>query len=133
MDFIKKCLKTEIFRYLVVGGGAVGIDFISHMLMLHVLEVELSISKAIAYILGAIFSFIVNKIWTFKSDQSLSTSFVKFSALYATTFITNVAVNAFVVWIGMPVIFAFGVATATSIILNYLGQKFWVYRKVKTV
>ena len=132
-SLVNKLLKLEIFRYLVVGGGAVFIDFLSHMTMVHAFQIHISVSKAISYILGAFFAFLMNRIWTFQSDQRIHKSLVKFSILYASTFCANVVMNAFAVLIGMPVIIAFAIATATSIVLNYIGQKFWVFREVKRV
>lgn len=128
MSKFAKLFEHEILRYLVVGGGAVVIDFISYMTMVHLIHLNTSFSKGTSYVLGALFSFIINKIWTFASDKKTHEAFIRFAILYTATFLTNVAINALVLWLGAITFIGFSVATATSIVLNYIGQKYWVFK-----
>ncbi|HAS73458.1 MAG TPA: GtrA family protein [Clostridiales bacterium UBA8960] len=118
----------ELLRYGVVGVGAVVTDYLTYVMMLDYLMLDASLAKGISYILGALFAFAMNKMWTFKSDIPAHKAFGKFSMLYFSTFVTNVGINALLLWSSGSTTVAFGVATATSVILNYLGQKFWVFR-----
>lgn len=128
MSKLSKLFEHEILRYLVVGGGAVVIDFISYMTMVHLIHLNASVSKGTSYVLGALFSFAINKIWTFASDKKTHEAFIRFAVLYMSTFATNVAINAFLLWLGAATIIGFSFATATSIVLNYIGQKYWVFK-----
>lgn len=118
----------QIIRYLFVGGGAVFIDYISYFALMRFVSIQPSISKGASYILGALFAFIMNKIWTFESDEPTHKALGKFTALYLSTFLANVSINSAVLWMLGGKQIAFVLATATSIVLNYIGQKFWVFR-----
>lgn len=118
----------QIIRYLFVGGGAVFIDYISYFALMRFVAVQPSIAKGASYIMGALFAFIMNKIWTFESDEPTHKAFGKFAALYFSTFLANVSINSAILWIFGGKQIAFILATATSIVLNYIGQKFWVFR-----
>jgi len=120
--------KHELVRYFCVGGGAVFIDFITYMAMIGPLNLNQSLSKGISYVLGALFAFAINKLWTFDSNRKTHEAFLRFAVLYATTFTLNVCINAFTLWLGFIAVIGFVLATATSILLNYIGQKFWVFK-----
>lgn len=122
-------MKKQMMRYLIVGGGAVCIDYLSYFAMMRFLSTPPAYSKGISYVLGAIFAFFVNKRWTFESDVPTHKAFGKFAILYLSTFTANVAINGMVLWLMTSKNLAFFFATATSIILNYIGQKFWVFRR----
>lgn len=118
----------ELIRYCCVGFGAVVIDYLSYIFMMDLFMLNASFSKGVSYILGALFAFTLNKIWTFKTDVPTHKAFGRFSVLYLSTFTANVVINATLLWLGLWVTIAFTAATATSIVLNYVGQKFWVFR-----
>lgn len=120
----------EGLKYLSVGMGAVGIDFISYMLMT---GINPSIAKAISYILGACFSFLANKYWTFQSKHEVHREVWKFAILYFLTFTSNVGIHAALLSLGAHKLVGFTFATGFSIVVNYVGQKFWVFKGQKHV
>lgn len=128
---VRRILKHEIIRYALVGGSAVFIDFITYMIMIERLSMNQSLSKGISYILGAIFAFVANKLWTFDSRRKTHEAFLRFALLYASTFTANVLINATFLWLGFLPIIGFAFATVTSVVLNYMGQKFWVFKGEK--
>jgi len=125
---IKKLFEHELVKYVCVGGGAVLIDFIAYMIMIERLGFNHSISKGLSYIFGALFAFAINKLWTFESARKTHEAFIRFATLYATTFTANVLINALFLWLEFVPVVGFTFATATSVVLNYLGQKFWVFK-----
>ncbi len=128
---IKRLLNHEIIRYVLVGGGAVFIDFITYMIMVETLGMNQSLSKGISYILGALFAFMANKLWTFDTTRKTHEAFMRFGLLYASTFAANVFIHAIFLGLGFLPIVGFGFATITSVVLNYVGQKFWVFKGEK--
>ncbi len=72
-----------------------------------------------------------NRLWTFSARGGADRVF-RFAALYLSTLVVNVAVNAGMVWLGgtaKPALAAaFVVATGLSACLNFLGMKFLVFR-----
>ena len=129
---MKKWFELEVVRYLVSGLSAVATDFLIYMMLYFIFEVNPSISKGISYISGALLAFLINRAWTFDAGKSHHThiALIKFTVLYAFSFSLNVVINALVLNISEIALLGFSFATGTSIIVNYIGQKFWVFKKI---
>ena len=117
----------ELLKFCIGGGSAVLVDFISYLMLKSILN--LSVAKAFSYILGAMIGFIINKLWTFESKKFKVAEIYKYIILYACSALVNTGVNKFVIWIIPSTVFAFLCATGTSTVMNFLGQKFLVFRK----
>lgn len=119
--------KKELKRFIVAGFSAVATDLISYYLLLNILTH--SPAKGISFILGTIVAYFINKYWTFEKTQRCYKEIGRFATLYATTLTVNVVVNKislvlFPTW----VFFAFLAATGVSTVLNFIGQKWWVFK-----
>ncbi len=119
----------EILKFLVGGGSAVVVDAIMYALLKQCMDV--SVSKAISYVTGAAVGFVINKLWTFESKRFEMSEIVKYCMLYACSAAANTGVNRLVLWIIPSTLFAFLCATGTSTVINFLGQKFFVFRRKK--
>lgn len=117
----------EILKFLVGGGSAVVVDALFYAILKA--YIDFSVAKAISYILGAFVGFIINKLWTFESEKFKVAEIYKYIILYACSALVNTGVNKFVIWIIPSTVFAFLCATGTSTVMNFLGQKFLVFRK----
>ena len=133
MDNIKTIINKEVFKkeipkFLVVGFSAVACDFLVYYSLINFLSY--TPSKALSFFSGTILAYAFNKYWTFeKKEKSYSEAF-RFFLLYSTTLGVNVSINYFVLNIlSGYVFFAFLCATGASTILNFSGQKWWVFRK----
>ncbi len=120
-------MKRELLFFIISGCSAVLTDLVFYFLLVDFLGHN--IAKAISFILGSVVAFILNKYLTFKKKESSLTEIIKFIILYALTLGANVMVNHGVILV-IPEykIFAFLCATGTSTVLNYIGQKFWVFK-----
>ena len=117
----------EILKFLVGGGSAVVVAALFYAILKA--YIDFSVAKAISYILGAFVGFIINKLWTFESKKFKVAEIYKYIILYACSALVNTGVNKFVIWIIPSTVFAFLCATGTSTVMNFLGQKFLVFRK----
>lgn len=124
---LKDIKMREILRFLVGGGSAVVVDFAVYCFLKG--PVGLIAAKVISYIAGAIVGFIINKLWTFESKQFKLSEVGRYIILYAFSACANTAVNKCVLLLIPSTIFAFLCATGGSTVLNFLGQKFFVFRK----
>ncbi|MBO7484682.1 MAG: GtrA family protein [Spirochaetaceae bacterium] len=118
----------EILKFIVGGGSAVLVDYILYRLLMD-LGLPVSISKGISYVTGAAVGFVINKLWTFESKQFSSIEVVKYILLYACSACANAGVNKFILWLFNWQLFAFLCATGVSTVMNFLGQKFFVFVK----
>ncbi|WP_090677001.1 GtrA family protein [Paenibacillus tianmuensis] len=119
--------KKQLVRFAVTGFSAVAIDSLSYFVLIQ--YVNLSISKAVSFIIGTIFAFILNKFWTFEKKALIWSEGIKFFALYSITLTVNVVVNKlFLLLFPGWFILAFLFATGASTVLNFIGQKWWVFK-----
>jgi putative flippase GtrA len=120
-------IPASIYKFIVSGGIATGIDFVCYMLLRQV--VWPSVAKTISMIIANIWSYIVNKRWVFaldkKTDYRMMGSYVVVQALNLGT---NVGVNSLMLYLTGFVIFSFVVATLCATIVNYSLQKLIVFR-----
>ncbi len=123
----KFCLK-EILRFLIGGGSAVITDYLLYTFLTSS-NFDIFVSKAISFIAGSIVGFIINKFWTFNSKKLLLCEILKYAVLYFFTAIINSAVNKAAFIVLDVKLLAFFAATGTSTVLNFLGQKFFVFIK----
>jgi putative flippase GtrA len=116
----------ELKRFLVAGVCAVTIDLIAYYLLLDFLSHD--IAKAISFVLGTIFAFLINKYWTFEKHKKSYKEVFQFGVLYIVTLGFNVLTNKMVIDNTQMVFLAFLMATGVSTVLNFIGQKWWVFR-----
>ena len=122
MSLIQKQMK----RFLVAGISAVSVDLATYYLLLGFLAP--AIAKTISFIVGTIVAFIINKHWTFEKHERSYKEVVKFVLLYVSTLFANVTTNEIVLNQFHIVFLGFLVATSVSTVLNFIGQKWWVFR-----
>jgi len=119
-------IKKELKRFLVAGISAVGTDLATYYLLLNFLDTDMA--KAISFLLGTIVAFIINKYWTFEKHDKSYKEIVKFGLLYSSTLGANVITNKIVLDIFSITLIAFLIATGVSTVLNFIGQKWWVFK-----
>ena len=119
-------IKKELKRFLVAGLSAVGTDLVMYYILLNFMPHD--ISKAVSFLLGTVVAFVINKYWTFEKHEKSYKEMLKFGMLYSVTLGANVLTNKIVIDITQIVFLAFLVATGVSTVLNFLGQKFWVFK-----
>ncbi|MDC1455987.1 GtrA family protein [Flavobacteriaceae bacterium] len=120
-------IKKELKRFIVAGICAVCIDLLAYYLLLMVLT--LNISKGISFLLGTVVAYIINKYWTFEKKEKSYREMSQFGILYSFTLGANVLANKIVLDLSNnTIILGFIVATGISTILNFVGQKWWVFR-----
>ncbi|MFR4981097.1 MAG: GtrA family protein [Clostridium neonatale] len=125
---MKNSIKTkELLRFLVGGGSAVITDYVIYKILLSI-GLDISIAKAISFICGSIVGFIINKLWTFESKNFVKSEIWRYAILYGITAVINSLINNLVIYILGIQLIAFLCATGTSTVLNFLGQKFFVFK-----
>lgn len=119
---------SEALRFIAVGVLAVLTDFVFYYLLSN-FGINVNIAKLISFILGATIGFVLNKTWTFKSNGKLNKEIMFFSILYFISLNANVFSNKLILEISQNKLLAFLIATGVSTLINYIGQKFIVFRK----
>jgi len=121
-------LKREISRFLVVGGIAVFIDAVVYHLILEFDFLSPSPAKRASFIGGAIWAYFANKYITFNQKKFQAKEPLKYTIVYFFGFLLNSFVHDITFSFTFFSIFSFLLATATSTIWNFIGQKWFVFR-----
>lgn len=128
--FFSKFNIREMLKFLVGGGSAVIVDFIVYKVLLSS-GGDVVWSKGFSYVSGAIVGFIINKLWTFQSKGFSKREIGRYILLYIISALLNAGINKMVLHVVDITIVAFLFATGASTVLNFLGQKFFVFVKEK--
>ncbi|HEN3617880.1 TPA: GtrA family protein [Yersinia enterocolitica] len=129
-------IKRQLMIFLIVGSLTVVIDFLSYrgLVLLNLLGTD--IAKGAGFILGTIFAYLANRIWTFGRQTHASGSLWRFFTLYSVTLGINIWVNSLMLALfytsGLVVQIAFLIATGISALLNFIGMKWFVFKAVRT-
>ena len=81
-----------------------------------------------AYPPALLLHFSLNKYWTFEKHEKSYKEIIRFGILYSLTLGLNVMTNKVVLENVNIYFLAFLVATGVSTVMNFIGQKFWVFK-----
>lgn len=130
MEIIKSMdttLKKQLFKFAIAGVIAVLTDLIVYYVLIG--SYGHSFSKGVSFLIGTFVSFVINKFWTFNKDDEVKKDLFKFLTLYGGSLCANIVVNSQVLIYSSSVIVAFVFATGMSMTINFIGQKWWVFKR----
>lgn len=128
-------LRSPLFRFILVGGFCGLLDGGSTLLLRFAFDMSDHSSKTIGFILGTLTAYLINRRWTFNAAPSKK-RFVITMITYGLTYAVQVGLyrvgipwlegfnlNAF--WVR---VFSFIIAQGTATILNFIIQRFLIFR-----
>ncbi len=138
MSWIRRILALEQSRFIIVGIMNTLIGMAAMFIAYNVFHLGYWISSAMDYIVGSIFSYFANKYFTFRAEQKSGSEIVRF--------VINILICYLLAYsVARPVVSAaladlsWSVSTVEQlsmifgmcifVVLNYFGQKFFVFRK----
>ncbi|WP_428430583.1 GtrA family protein [Photobacterium chitinilyticum] len=129
MNFIslsKNIVDSDYSRFFIVGLSSVAIDYFCYHFLID--YVHTGYAKAISFILGSIFAYVMNNFWTFEAKVVRFQNIAKFSMLYLFSLTLNVFANDLSITVTGSLFLSFLFATSISTVVNFIGQKFWVFK-----
>lgn len=124
---IKKVTDANVVRFLIVGGTSTIIDYLIYMVIST--KLNLLLSKCISMLIACIFSFIANKNWTFRNkDKENYKMVLKFVGAQIINIGVNTGINYLMYNLTHSKTIAFVIATFIAMIINYLLQRFVVFK-----
>ena len=117
----------QFISYSMIGIISLLIDLIVYILLSDFFLISKSLSKIISFILASINSFLGNKIFTFKLKSYNFREPMKFILLYSVSLIANSSTHDFFLNV-FDGFLPFVIASIVSIIINFGGQKIWVFK-----
>lgn len=125
----------EIVNYLVFGGLATLVNFISYYIFARVIGIDEVISSGLSWLCSVIFAYITNKIFVFESETKSKRQLLKecasfFLARIISGILCDVGTFALMVRVfNINDIFSKIVTQVMVVIVNYIFSKFIVFRK----
>ena len=122
---------TELKRFIASGISSVIVDFLIYSLLIKS-GLYLTVSKAISFSSGTLYSYFINKKWTFKATGGFKT-FIKFIFVYSISLninisVNNLIINFFLLRNSQTILIAFLVSTLLSAFFNFLCLKTYVFK-----
>lgn len=125
----KTFIHIQLLRYVISGTIAIAIDLGVYFALS--LAFPYAVSKAGGFISGSIVAFLLNKFWTFQRKELSFSQTIKFALLYCCSISINILSNAYLLTLTQQLLLAFGLATTLSTLINYFGQRFWVFKPIQ--
>ncbi len=124
--------KKEFFNFVVIGFLTVLIDSSVYTLILKMAS-NFSFAKTFGFVSGTFFSFFANRNFTFKIQNSIWIQIYKFALLYSGSLMINVIINNMALnyfsGTNYRIKLAFTTATFSSALINFIGMKYFVFKK----
>lgn len=124
----KKFWDKSVIKFLAVGGCCTFIDYSIYMMIVD--KIGALGGKGISMGCSMIINYLLNKYWSFDAKK---TKKGKEITRYILSQVANITVNMSINFIILSVIgqktIAFLCATGVAMIVNYLLQRFWVFKK----
>ena len=119
---------SEFFKFALVGLLNTGVD-VAIFFLLTWLGVFYVAAQVVSYSCGAANSYLLNKVWTFRSCGLSYAEIVRFAVVnLASLGISLVSLSLLHDRAGLALAAAKGVATVCALAANFLGNKLWVFR-----
>lgn len=133
MQLIEKLIRArltgEFIRFALVGVVNTGVSYLAYVILIE-FGIGYQVSNVISYIIGMITSYILNKNWTFGIKERSRIRFlirfvvVNIAALLVSLGIVSLMVEVMETNVYIGQLFAI----AGHMVVNFAGQKFWVFR-----
>ena len=122
-----KKLYKQFLSYSSIGFVSLVIDAAVYIVLSEILLISKSLSKIISFIIASVNSFFGNKIFTFKVKSFSFNEPIKFILLYLFSLIANSLTHDYFLKI-FDKFMPFIISTLVSVIINFMGQKLWVFK-----
>lgn len=122
-------LLLQIFKFIMVGGLAFVIDYLTLILCKEVFNLNVLVSAAIAFTVSVIFNYILSIKWVFDVDKSKSEK--KNFIIFIVFSIIGLLLTELIMWIGTDILkvnylLVKIIATAIVMVFNFITRKLFL-------
>ena len=119
----------QLARYGVVGASNTLIGYGIYAFCLDLLGIQYEVSLAIAYLVGAVNGYVLNRCWTFRGhDADHATSGGRYAAVQVAAFLVNLGLlHAAVAWLGVEKNVAQAVAVPLVFAATFVPNRLWSF------
>lgn len=119
----------QLVRYGAVGASNTLIGFGIYALCVDLLGIQYEVSLTIAYLVGAVNGYFLNRRWTFDAeDVDHAASTWRYAAVQIAAYLTNLGLlHAAVAWLGVERIIAQAVIFPIVFLLTFVPNRLWSF------
>jgi putative flippase GtrA len=120
----------QLVRFGLVGGLGFAVNLAVYALCVHVLAIDYHVAAVLAWLVAVMNNFVLNRHWTFDArDGRMHFQAMRFVVVSLVAFgFSLLLLTLFVESVGIAKVPAQALAVATSMPLNFLGNKLWSFR-----
>lgn len=116
-----------VLKFLIVGGTATFIDFCIYFVLSQ--RINVSVAKFISLLISCTYSFFLNKAWTFRVKEKANAAYVlKYILSQGVNISVNVLTNYMMLRVSGEKLVSYVVATGAGMTVNFLLQRFFVFK-----
>ncbi len=124
-------VRHQLSSFILGGLIAVTLDWCTFFVLIHFCGISPNISKPISFLVGAVFAFYYNGIFSFQSNLGKS-QFVRHLILYTFSMTMNLTVFTLSMrfsptFLVPKSLLGLGLATSISTTINFVGMRNWVF------
>jgi putative flippase GtrA len=127
-------IRRQVSRFLVGGLIAVSLDWGTYYLLNTFFIINPSLSKTIGFLVGTIFAFYYNGVFSFQSDlgkvQLIRHLILYFFSMNINLIVFTLSMRFAPAFFGSDSLLSLGIATSFSMSINFVGMRNWVFRRV---
>lgn len=121
---------ASFIKFLGVGGIATAIQYVIYLALVNFFSIEIVIASAAAYIISAIFNYLANYHFTFKSQGAHLTTFIRFALCSAIGLLVSTLIMTICVYhLNYHYLVSQVMATCITTLSNYVTMKTWAFNK----
>jgi putative flippase GtrA len=120
----------QLVRFGLVGGLGFAVNLAVYALCVHVIAIDYHVAAVVAWLVAVLNNFVLNRHWTFDAgDGRVHFQAMRFLVVSLVAFgFSLLLLTVFVEAAGIAKVPAQALAVATSMPLNFLGNKLWSFR-----
>lgn len=120
----------EFGRFLLTGGASTALHYLILIVLVQSGACGTVLATSIGFGVSAVFNYLVNARFTFRSDASHARAFPRFAVVAG----TGLTLNAILMWLlnvvaGVPYVVAQVGATVITLVWNFLLNKHWTFAR----
>jgi putative flippase GtrA len=121
----------QLVRFGLVGGVGFAVNIAVYALCVHVIGIDYHAAAVVAWLVAVMNNFILNRHWTFDASHGpVHFQAMRFLVVSLVAFgVSLLLLTIFVETAGIAKVPAQALAVATSMPLNFLGNKLWSFRR----
>lgn len=132
----QRIIQSQLVKFVLVGGFSAVVDFGSTALFTFAFGLSDGVAKALGFVLGTLTAYFINRRWTFQAEPSgrrFAITMVTYGLTFAVQWglykvsipwLEGFDLNAF--WVRA---ISFVIAQGTATVLNFLIQKFLIFKR----